>query len=127
MLNYHLMASMATQAVSMATTPIDNGAVSMATGYSPLFYSNRKIITCKGCGREFSRKYELIDHAIATGCKNYGCQLCSKWFVRPQYLEQHMRVVHKAPRYECAVCGQRFKAKHHLARHTATLHPSGNG
>ena len=57
---------------------------------------------------------------------HYECDICSKVFLRPEYLKKHMKVTHWEKQEErCNICNVCIKGRHNVKRHMKEVHNSG--
>ena len=79
---------------------------------------NRTKHICEKCGHVCSSRFNLVIHLMKHSKeKPFKCELCSKSFVRSDFLDNHMEVVHKKNKPKCGVCGKLFSRKDVLKRH----------
>ncbi|KAK3908337.1 Zinc finger protein Xfin, partial [Frankliniella fusca] len=77
-----------------------------------------RTLSCKYCGKQFSRKSRLIVHTRThTGEKPFKCDRCSARFIRKAHLVQHIRRHTGERPYECAHCNAKFIQKSELVTH----------
>lgn len=82
---------------------------------------NRTRHECTNCGVVCSSRFNLLIHARKHNTdKPFICELCNKSFVRSDFLDNHMEVVHKRNKPKCNVCGKLFSRKDVLKRHMST-------
>ena len=80
---------------------------------------------CTECGKDFSRKADLILHIrrVHHGEKPYPCTDCGKYFSTRRNLNRHIKSVHMGEKpYPCTDCEKNFAQKTSLNLHIRTAH-----
>lgn len=79
-------------------------------------------ITCKFCGKNFTRNYGLEKHLrIHASLKPFLCETCNDSFSSKESLRQHVRGhTHDDITYTCQNCGKQFPKKSKLVKHLRT-------
>ncbi|XP_069670021.1 zinc finger protein 436-like isoform X1 [Periplaneta americana] len=81
-------------------------------------HTNDKLFKCDVCGKYFSRPNHLIRHQrLHTGEKPFNCNVCEKFFSQSAHLIQHQRVHTGEKPYKCDICGKCFTNASNLKRH----------
>ncbi|XP_058818130.1 zinc finger protein 816-like isoform X3 [Topomyia yanbarensis] len=81
-------------------------------------YGGTKLFVCEVCGKEFSRKFSLKEHAtIHSGERPYKCGVCGKDFSLKLRLKQHMINHSTESPYKCEICDKKFLRNNDLQRH----------
>lgn len=82
---------------------------------------NRTRHVCDKCGVICSSKFNLEIHIKKHAEeKPFVCELCNKSFVRSDFLDNHMEVIHKRNKPKCTICNKSFSRKDVLKRHMTT-------
>ncbi|KAI9103223.1 hypothetical protein DFS34DRAFT_576478 [Phlyctochytrium arcticum] len=93
----------------------NNGSLSVTPPSTPRSYK------CEfdGCGKVFTRMYNLKSHAKAhTGARPYACPACPITFLRKHDMKRHFASLHDAEKqYKCPNCGAGFARTDALRRH----------
>ncbi|KAJ4425954.1 hypothetical protein ANN_27580 [Periplaneta americana] len=86
--------------------------------HSEARHTNDKLFKCDVCGKYFSRPNHLIRHQrLHTGEKPFNCNVCEKFFSQSAHLIQHQRVHTGEKPYKCDICGKCFTNASNLKRH----------
>ena len=85
-------------------------------------HSSPKSLSCKECGKTFSRNDKLNDHIKRVHSEikpeSFPCIQCEKTFTRKDNLQRHMKDSHKKEqRFECSECFDTFSRMEHLKSH----------
>lgn len=79
--------------------------------------------TCPHCGKEFDRKYNLLQHIKwHTGEKENECKYCGKKFNGQSQLNKHYRTHERANSIKCFWCGQGFTYMGNMKQHAIKVH-----
>ncbi|TPX70210.1 hypothetical protein SpCBS45565_g01917 [Spizellomyces sp. 'palustris'] len=105
-----------------ATNPLIATRRKSATSHaSPRHNPSQKTFKCthEGCGKVFTRMYNLKSHAKAhTGERPYACPACPITFLRKHDMRRHYASLHDTEKaYRCPNCGSGFARTDALKRH----------
>ena len=76
------------------------------------------VFSCVLCSQTFDAKYKLHRHYATHGEKPHQCKQCGRRFMLPEYLKQHIKVVHnKTKDFQCFDCERYFSTKQCLQMH----------
>lgn len=76
------------------------------------------ICTHKGCNKEFTRTWNILDHArMHKGVKPYKCNFCMKQFTQKGNLRKHMKThimpsLDQRKRYKCEYCDSSYTERY---------------
>ncbi|KAJ3278088.1 hypothetical protein HK104_002666 [Borealophlyctis nickersoniae] len=79
----------------------------------------------EGCGRTFSRQYNLKVHMEThdpNRTKEFQCQICPKSFTRAHDLKRHLDTHANRKNYACKLCSKRYTRHEGLRKHMANVH-----
>jgi KRAB domain-containing zinc finger protein len=78
-----------------------------------LVHQNLKPFSCKECGKNFLKFYQLKNHLKAHSdfAKPHLCQECGKSFSEADYLNRHLKRHSGIKPYACPVCPKTFTFK----------------
>eukprot|EP00057_Strongylocentrotus_purpuratus_P004516 XP_003728855.1 PREDICTED: uncharacterized protein LOC100892642 [Strongylocentrotus purpuratus] len=86
--------------------------------YHPERVDDRGKFVCELCGAVRHKFSQLKAHMICHNQPKQKCQICSKVFLRPASLKQHIQQVHAGRKdYTCQYCGKRISSSTSLQDH----------
>lgn len=76
---------------------------------------------CPYCGDVVATDFEthVVNAHLGTVTTQYGCQSCSKFFVKPDDLQKHLMDIHAHHLYQCSICRETFNRKVDVQVHFA--------
>lgn len=82
--------------------------------------NQKRVFDCEVCGKEFTRKASLLEHAARhKGIRDRECKICKKKFYSTSYW-RHMSTVHASETkllHQCSKCDRKFAQKYRRALH----------
>ena len=89
-------------------------------------HGEKKFFECNICGKGgFGLKWRLIIHIEKNHQgKEHNCKACGKIFTRFEYLNKHIKNIHKKRKrnYNCDSCGKSFTLSGSLKKHIKKVH-----
>lgn len=107
-------------ALNVQQHSIPSTSVNVASSkYQGQAYNNYYKVTCKFCGRIFSRHCYLAQHINThhSGVKPFRCVKCGKRFVSENVLDEHQKRHDGMKPFKCTYCPKSFNYKNDLKRH----------
>lgn len=78
-----------------------------------------RLLSCQFCGRLFDAMRKLKRHIIIHSSVRYRCSRCPKTFTHPEYLSQHIKVVHTmVKRHRCPYCSRILSTRQRMKLHS---------
>jgi len=82
-------------------------------------HSDARPYACTKCEKAYSSKGTLTLHMFKHSNKKFTCNICSRSYSGPQYLQGHIKSKHREldDRFKCQFCGAKFLSGYKLNRH----------
>ena len=83
-------------------------------------HQSAKSYGCFRCGLKFTQEKALKRHELFTHANgnSYKCLICARVFLRPYYLQQHMKIHDGILPFRCLTCSKLFRNQSILYKHT---------
>ena len=90
-----------------------------STGSAPR-HQKSESYDCFRCGLKFTQEKALKRHELFThtNANSYKCLICARVFIRPYYLQQHMKIHDGILPFRCLTCQKLFRKQSILYKHT---------